>query len=114
MSFRNFPMVPRVVFGRGCFNQLDEIQIWNIISAYATLDEKSYSKLINTILRLQESEKDYGNSKTEGGQKVVIIYKTERDPSLRRDAFKIHGYDCMVCGFNFKKIFCLLRVGLKK
>jgi 3-deoxy-alpha-D-manno-octulosonate 8-oxidase len=25
MSFRNFPMVPRVVFGRGCFNQLDEI-----------------------------------------------------------------------------------------
>lgn len=25
MNFRNFPMVPRVVFGRGCFNQLDEI-----------------------------------------------------------------------------------------
>ena len=25
MSFRNFPMVPRVVFGRGCFNQLGEI-----------------------------------------------------------------------------------------
>lgn len=25
MSFRNFPMVPRVVFGRGCFNQVGEI-----------------------------------------------------------------------------------------
>ncbi len=25
MSYRNFPMVPRVVFGRGCFNQLNEI-----------------------------------------------------------------------------------------
>lgn len=25
MSFKNFPMVPRVIFGRGCFNQLDEI-----------------------------------------------------------------------------------------
>jgi len=25
MSFRNFPMVPRVVFGRGSFNQLGEI-----------------------------------------------------------------------------------------
>ncbi len=25
MSFKNFPMVPRVVFGRGSFNQLDEI-----------------------------------------------------------------------------------------
>jgi len=25
MSYKNFPMVPRVVFGRGCFNQLNEI-----------------------------------------------------------------------------------------
>jgi len=25
MSYRNFPMVPRVIFGRGSFNQLDEI-----------------------------------------------------------------------------------------
>lgn len=25
MSYKNFPMVPRVIFGRGCFNQLDEI-----------------------------------------------------------------------------------------
>jgi 3-deoxy-alpha-D-manno-octulosonate 8-oxidase len=25
MKFKNFPMVPRVVFGRGCFNQLHEI-----------------------------------------------------------------------------------------
>ena len=25
MSYRNFPMVPRVIFGRGSFNQLGEI-----------------------------------------------------------------------------------------
>ncbi len=25
MNYKNFPMVPRVIFGRGCFNQLDEI-----------------------------------------------------------------------------------------
>ena len=25
MKYKNFPMVPRVVFGRGCFNQIDEI-----------------------------------------------------------------------------------------
>ena len=25
MSYKNFPMVPRVIFGRGSFNQLDEI-----------------------------------------------------------------------------------------
>jgi len=25
MSYKNFPMVPRVIFGRGCFNQLNEI-----------------------------------------------------------------------------------------
>lgn len=25
MNYKNFPMVPRVIFGRGCFNQLEEI-----------------------------------------------------------------------------------------
>jgi len=25
MKYKNFPMVPRVIFGRGCFNQLDEL-----------------------------------------------------------------------------------------
>ena len=25
MSYKNFPMVSRVIFGRGSFNQLDEI-----------------------------------------------------------------------------------------
>ncbi len=25
MNYKNFPMVPRVIFGRGCFNQLNEI-----------------------------------------------------------------------------------------
>lgn len=25
MSYKNFPMVPRVIFGRGSFNQLEEI-----------------------------------------------------------------------------------------
>ena len=25
MNYKNFPMVPRVIFGRGSFNQLNEI-----------------------------------------------------------------------------------------
>jgi hypothetical protein len=41
-------------------------------------------------------------SKTEGGKRVVISIKSERDASLRKAAIKIHGYDCMVCNFNFK------------
>lgn len=42
-------------------------------------------------------------SKTEGGEKVVISIKKERDSSLRKAAIKIHGYNCMVCNFNFKE-----------
>lgn len=42
-------------------------------------------------------------SKTEGGKKVVISVKSERDSSLRKAAIKIHGYNCMVCNFNFKE-----------
>jgi len=42
-------------------------------------------------------------SKTEGGKKVVISVKSERDSSLRKSAIKIHGLNCMVCNFNFNK-----------
>lgn len=35
MKYRNFPMVPRVIFGRGCFNQLEEIISPNRLSMHA-------------------------------------------------------------------------------
>lgn len=41
--------------------------------------------------------------RTEGGKRVFISVKRERNPLLRKDALAIHGYDCMACGFNFEE-----------
>ncbi len=42
-------------------------------------------------------------ARTEGGKKVYVSVRRERDPNLRADAIKLHGFDCMACGFNFEK-----------
>ena len=44
-------------------------------------------------------------ARTEGGERVFLSVKRERDRSLRRNALRIHGYDCMACGFNYEKCY---------
>jgi predicted HNH restriction endonuclease len=41
-------------------------------------------------------------SKTEGGKKVIISVRSERDSTLRKKAIKLHGLSCQVCSFNFE------------
>lgn len=84
------------------FNQLSEAEVWNRISTFSNLDIKDYRNIFEDLIAVEESEKVETTSKTEGGVKVFLAKRVERNPSLRNDAFKIHGYDCMVCGFNFK------------
>ena len=44
-------------------------------------------------------------ARTEGGEKVFISIRRERDAKLRVDALSMHGFDCMACGFNFGKFY---------
>ena len=44
-------------------------------------------------------------ARTEGGEKVFISKRRERDPKLREQALALHGYDCMSCGFNFEAFY---------
>lgn len=39
----------------------------------------------------------------EGGVKKRLVNYYERNPKLRMQAIRLHGLDCMVCGFNFKQ-----------
>jgi 5-methylcytosine-specific restriction protein A len=39
--------------------------------------------------------------RTEGGAKVYVTKRYEREASLRNDAIAFHGRDCMGCGYNF-------------
>lgn len=50
-------------------------------------------------------------ARTEGGQKVFISVRYERDPGLRRQALAIHGLACMACGFEFEKAYGELGAG---
>lgn len=50
-------------------------------------------------------------ARTEGGEKVYISVRHERDPQLREDALALHGFDCMACGFNFEDAYGTLGKG---
>lgn len=80
--------------------------IWNQVKELANVKVKEYEKVIEDLISIQQSENNTEVvSKTEGGRKVIISYTYERSPSLRNQAFKIHGYNCGVCGFNFEKAY---------
>ena len=51
-----------------------------------------------------EPDEEY-ETRTEGGQRVVVSTKSERDPELRKQAIRIHGYSCMSCSFNFEEFY---------
>jgi len=42
-----------------------------------------------------------GESRTEGGRRVFVSQRAERDVRLRNRAIELHGTSCQACGFNF-------------
>lgn len=71
MSYKNFPMVPRVIFGRGSFNQLSEIIAPNRLNANAPfiflVDDvfKNNSWLLSRILLSNDDKIIYISTKEE-------------------------------------------------
>lgn len=86
------------------FNRLKRMtrtEIWSQLQNYAEPNRPGVVRRIRDDLAAQdEAEKDR-NSKTEGGKKVYISSRIERNPKLRIQALDYHGYDCRVCGFDF-------------
>ena len=85
---------------------------WNEIAHLADKNAASYTAEVNDLAAIQSMEAD-GNrqSLTEGGSRVVISVHYERNIRLRNMAFKIHGYDCGICGFNFGKTYGAWGIG---
>lgn len=50
-------------------------------------------------------------ARTEGGQKVYVSIRYERDPGLRDQALALHGTSCMGCSFDFQKSYGALGDG---
>lgn len=68
---------------------------------------QSYLRFVQDDFLLSDFEifDNEGESYTEGGHKVFISSKAERNMKLRRKAIKIHGVTCMACNFNFAKTY---------
>lgn len=80
-----------------------EKEVWGIISEYSDLNVKEYKQIFDDLIGIQESESEHKTGKTEGGKKIVTSSKYERQPSVRKDAIDIHGFECAACGFNFEE-----------
>jgi 5-methylcytosine-specific restriction protein A len=61
---------------------------------------------IETITADIEAE-DVENGETtfEGGLRTYFGKRFERDPYNRKRAIEIHGYSCVVCGFNYEEVY---------
>lgn len=68
---------------------------------------QSYLRFVQDNFLLSDFEilDNEGESYTEGGNKVFISRKAERNMNLRRKAIKIHGVTCMACDFNFANTY---------
>ena len=81
-------------------------ELWQAVHP---LIDMTVTKVPNKVLKDLEAALDVREpdrtARTEGGEKMVISSRAERDPSLRADALKIHGTACCVCGFSFGSFY---------
>lgn len=88
------------------FEQLQQMsrdEVWSHVAKFADLAVGHVPASVLSDLDIDEPYE--GERRTEGGRRVVISYRVERDPSLRAAALRLHGHDCMVCGFNFGRAY---------
>ncbi|MGH6964602.1 MAG: HNH endonuclease [Phenylobacterium sp.] len=81
----------------------------NVLDTWAGRSDTELRDAVLTILTTAPMDGDEmpeeANARTEGGQKVYLARKYERDAGLRADAVRIHRFTCLGCGFNFKEAY---------
>jgi hypothetical protein len=92
------------VFDR--WNTASDSALWDAVSVFADTEVAGISDaVLSDALAERDPDEREAQSRTEGGRKVVISTRVERDPRLRDDAIRIHGLACRVCGFDFGEIY---------
>lgn len=90
------------------FDRLERMtrtQVWSIAKQYTLPGNANVVRRVKEDIAAQDAAKKGHNARTEGGKKVQISYRTERDPKLRTAALDYHRYACSVCGFDFGKAY---------
>ncbi len=84
------------------YTNINRSDIWEEIRHLADVEIQSYNKEVDDLAAIQNMEiSSEKSSMTEGGIRVVVSVRYERNIKLRNAAFKVHGYSCAVCYFNF-------------
>lgn len=82
-----------------------ESELWLKVRTFADLDVVSIDTNVLADLEAELDPDEEIRARTEGGKKVVISTRIERDPSLRSAAIRIHGTQCAVCRFDFGQVY---------
>ena len=76
-------------------------ELWGSVRQFTDLRVGTVGAQELDDLDVQAGEAEIRRSRTEGGKKVTISARVERDPALRNEALKVHGTACAVCGWDF-------------
>ena len=78
-------------------------QLWDAVKEHCDLAVANVSaSVIDDLSAERPPEESRYTARTEGGRKIVLSSKIERDPKLRDEALRIHGTTCQACGFSFE------------
>jgi len=76
-----------------------------------TIDPIYYEELMALIqLKLnsflpEEIPQEETSKFSEGSKKAIIVNSYERNPKARKECIRIHGSKCMICDFDFAKVY---------
>ncbi len=82
-----------------------EHELWEQARRFADLSVNSISGSVLADLEAELEPDEEIRARTEGGRKVIISTRVERDPSLRSAAIRLHGTQCVVCKFGFGQVY---------
>lgn len=82
-----------------------EDELWKRVRTFGDFDVIEVNKSVLADLEAELEPGEVIRARTEGGKKVAISTRVERDPSLRDSAIKLHGTACAVCGFDFGRVY---------
>lgn len=72
------------------------------------IEKKEYDKFVEDLKKqavIEQAKYARGTQFLEGALRQILVNTYERDPNAREECLQHHGYDCFICGFNFKKIY---------
>jgi 5-methylcytosine-specific restriction protein A len=85
------------------FEKLTRDNVWAAVQPFADLSVASVPSSVFEAIETMEAADPNKDRKVflEGGSKVYVSTRAERNPRARADAIRIHGTRCQVCDFDF-------------